>query len=86
MGTHLWSSTPGGRGRRQSVDRSSEGFGTCPAKRPEPSQKNPAVGFNSGGSVYGWKQRPAGLKTSDVHVVQSGATTFSSGHAGLKDT
>lgn len=54
-------------------------------KLPEPPQKNPAVGFNSGGSVYEWKQRPAGLKTSDVHVAQSGGTTFSSGQAGLKD-
>lgn len=84
MGTHLWSSTPGGRGRRQTAHRSAEGFGTCPVKLPELSQKNPAVSFNSGGSVYEQKQRPAG-QTGDVRVVQSEGTTFSSAHAGLKD-
>lgn len=86
MGTHMWNSAPSRRGRRQSVDRSSVGFGTHPVKLPEPSQKNPVMVSYSGESVYDWKQRPACLKMSDVCVIQSGGTSFPSGHVGMKRT
>ncbi|XP_044048230.1 sal-like protein 1 [Siniperca chuatsi] len=88
MGTHMWNSAPSRRGRRLSVDRLSVGFGT-PVKLPEPPQKNPAMVSNNGGSVYHWNQSPelfsAGLKMNDVCVIQSGGTSFPSGHVGLTE-
>lgn len=70
MGTHMWNSAPGRRGRRLSVDRPPAEVGTRPVKLPEPSQNSPAMVSSSREPVYRWNRSPAALQVNDVGVIR----------------
>uniref|UniRef100_A0A668AA62 Sal-like protein 1 n=1 Tax=Myripristis murdjan TaxID=586833 RepID=A0A668AA62_9TELE len=91
MGTHMWNSIPTRRGRRLSVDRSLEVFGSRPVTFPEPLQRNSAVVSNNQEFIYNWDQcrdprfMALAVKTNDISVIQKGGMSFLSGQTGLKE-